>query len=285
LFKVSVIIPVYNAAQFVEQAVLSALNQSQTGEVLLIEDASKDNSLQVCKKLELIDNKVKLYTHPNGMNKGASESRNLGIKLAKFDYIAFLDADDLYNEGRFDAVENYFTNNNQIDGVYECAQYLNEEKLYTINRDIPPDKLLLFLLRGTYGHFHTNAITLKRAVFEKVGFFNPKLKLHQDTELWLRIACVCKLVAGNIRNPVAFIRQHEGNRIWRDANNQTRFEAYIAFLQWSKNFHVGFLEHFFLFRKLLKLFSLYKNVSFIRSLLPISKIYLMLFFNNELKYP
>jgi glycosyltransferase involved in cell wall biosynthesis len=262
--KVSVIIPVYNAAQFVEQAVLSALNQPQTGEILLIEDASKDSSLEVCKKLELKFDKVNLLQHPNAENKGAAESRNLGIKMSKYDYISFLDADDMYNDNRFNEAEKLLTNNDKIDGVYDCAQYLGESKLFTIRKPVHPKKLFHYLLRGTYGHFHTNAITLKKTVFDTVGFFHPDLKLHQDTEMWLRLAHSCKLINGNLTEPVCFIRRHPGNRIWVGFSNETRYKAYYAFYQWLKGKDISVINKLFLIRKLAKLQGAIKNTFWLK---------------------
>jgi glycosyltransferase involved in cell wall biosynthesis len=80
--QVSVITPVYNAASFVTQAVESALQQPETAEVLIIEDGSPDNSLEVCQELAKKYEKVKLLRHPNGENRGAGASRNLGMRNA-----------------------------------------------------------------------------------------------------------------------------------------------------------------------------------------------------------
>ena len=82
-FEVSVIIPVYNAASYVTKAVESALHSPQVGEIILVEDKSPDNALEVCIQLKNKYDKVKLLQHLNGENRGAGESRNLGIKHGK----------------------------------------------------------------------------------------------------------------------------------------------------------------------------------------------------------
>jgi glycosyltransferase involved in cell wall biosynthesis len=265
-----VIIPVYNAAAFVEQAVQSALAQAQTGEVILVEDGSKDDSLRICKKLAGYHENVFLHQHPGSANLGASESRNLGIRNARFDYVSFLDADDLYNSDRFTVAEKSFAANKDIDGVYECAQYFQESKIYTISKRIPPESLFHYLLRGTYGHFHTNAITLKKSVFERVGNFNPALRLHQDSEMWLRLSSACRLIAGNIETPVAYIRRHPGNRIWNDGNASTRLNAYLAFYHWIKKRKVSLINRLLLARKIARLKNLANNESFFLSFLKLS---------------
>src|SRR5210317_669111 len=95
---ISVVIPVFNAERYVESAVESALRQSETAEVILVEDNSPDNALEICQRLEAQDPRVRLFRHGDGKNHGAGESRNLGIRNARCDYIAFLDADDYYVE-------------------------------------------------------------------------------------------------------------------------------------------------------------------------------------------
>ena len=79
LFEVSVVIPVYNAAAFVTQAVESALAQPEVREVVLVEDCSPDDSLAVCRQLAEKYPQVNLFQHPGGVNRGAGPSRNLGI--------------------------------------------------------------------------------------------------------------------------------------------------------------------------------------------------------------
>src|SRR5690349_14845174 len=94
--KVSVIIPVYNAAKFLRQAVESAVHLPEVAEIVLVEDRSPDNALQICGELVREFSKVKMYQHPNNENRGAGASRNLGIEKSTFPYVAFLDADDRY---------------------------------------------------------------------------------------------------------------------------------------------------------------------------------------------
>ena len=233
-FKVSVVMPVYNAEKYVEEAVLSAVHLDEVGEIILIEDGSKDNSFAICKNLANTYNKITLLVHENNENKGASVSRNVGIQNAKFSYISFLDADDVYAENRFIADAINFLENPEIDGVYSAVGYLNEPdgKIFTLSKTIQPNKLFHYLLRGTYGHFHTNGITVKTSVFQEIGYFNPKLRLHQDTEMWLRMAFKKVLVGGELVKTVASIRRHEGNRIWKGQNNDTKLLVYQSFLDW-----------------------------------------------------
>ncbi|MFZ4680721.1 MAG: glycosyltransferase family 2 protein [Flavobacterium sp.] len=251
-FKVSVIIPVYNAELYIEQAVESAVKLVEVGEIILIEDGSKDNSLSICKELVDRFNKIKLLTHKNNENKGASESRNLGIRNAIFPFVSFLDADDVYDVSRFCKDKSILATNNAVDGVYSAVGYLDEEdgKMFYLRKVISPNELFHFLLIGTYGHFHTNGITLRKSVFDDVGYFSSHLILHQDSEMWLRIALKKKLISGDLKNPVALIRRHEGNRIWKGQNYSTKYLLYVTFYNWVLNEKISKYDLLLLLRRI-----------------------------------
>jgi glycosyltransferase involved in cell wall biosynthesis len=251
-FKVSVIIPVYNAELYIEHAVASAVNLVEVGEIILIEDGSKDNSLSICKELVVRFDKIKLLTHENNENKGASESRNFGIRSAIFPFVSFLDADDVYDVSRFRKDKSILASNNTIDGVYSAVGYLDEEdgKMFYLRKVISPNELFHFLLIGTYGHFHTNGITLRKSVFDDVGYFSSQLILHQDSEMWLRIALKKKLISGDLKNPVALIRRHEGNRIWKGQNYSTKYLLYVTFYNWVLTENISKYDLLLLLRRI-----------------------------------
>lgn len=221
-FEVSVIIPVYNCAKFLRQAVESALQQEETAEVILVEDASPDNALEICQQLEKEYNKVKLYRHQDKKNHGAGASRNLGIEKAGCEFIAFLDGDDYYLPDRFKKTREVFNKHPDCDGVYEAAinnidKHLKTEaekhnKLQTINKDnIPPSKLLYSILFENTGWFCTNGIVLKKNSYGNIRF-DEELELSQDTLFWIMLCVKSKLYPGNINWPVAVVRRHKNNR-------------------------------------------------------------------------
>jgi glycosyltransferase involved in cell wall biosynthesis len=226
-FSVSVIIPVYNAGKFVRKAVESALQQPEVKEVILVEDASPDNSLEVCHQIiKDYPQKIKLYRHEGGVNKGAGATRNLGMEVAQQEYLSFLDADDYFLETRFSRTREIFERYPNADGVYEAVGNFSDGdeknyKLYTVNRALPPERLFHYLLRGTYGHFSTNGLTFRKSLLKKSGVFESSLRLHQDSELWLRFAFHGCLYGGELSKPVTMVRRHQNNRITH-ANSQSR---------------------------------------------------------------
>ena len=91
--SISVIIPAYNAGDFLSTAVQSVLNQSHRNlELLIIDDASTDATGQLAQVFAAQDARVRYHRNPS--NTGVARSRNLGVSLARFDWIAFLDSDD-----------------------------------------------------------------------------------------------------------------------------------------------------------------------------------------------
>lgn len=227
-FKVSVIIPVYNAAVYVTHAVESALMQPETAEVLLIEDGSPDNALEVCEELVSKFEKVRLLRHPNGENRGAGASRNLGMIAAQEEYIAFLDADDYYLPGRFRQAVTLFSSDRDCEGVYEAVGMHVESAdgmerwkssgksattLQTMTFGIKWENLAKNLLESSNGYFQLNGLVIKIEVLKRSGLMNENLRLHQDTEFIMRLAMTARLLPGSLDEPVAMWRVHPANRI------------------------------------------------------------------------
>lgn len=246
--KISVVIPVYNAERYVESAVNSALQQKETAEVILVEDNSPDNALAICEKLSQENQRVRLLRHSDGKNHGAGESRNLGIREAQYEYIAFLDADDYYLENCFSKAVEAFNEDPTVDGVYAAVgvDFENEEakrryflthqeEVATIDENVTPKELFRFLVMGGAGYIHLNGLVIKKAGLHKVGLM-PALRLHQDSILTIKLASMLKLVAGEIHTPVSLRRIHLDNRITNLKTNfaKTSFEAAQYLLNWSK---------------------------------------------------
>ncbi|RZJ48447.1 MAG: glycosyltransferase family 2 protein, partial [Chryseobacterium sp.] len=229
--NISVIIPVYNAAAFLEKAVDSALFFDEVKEILLIDDCSTDNSLEICQLLVKKDLRVKLYQHPDKGNHGAAATRNLGLEKAKSEYIAFLDADDYYLPNRFDS-EKIIFKDPKIEGVFgaigveflsekgkaEYQEKFKDSQLTTVNFSAEGTdvfKGLLGLTPKPFGHFfHLNTLTLRKTGLEKTNLrFNKKLRVHQDSDFIFKLAYKCYLKTGIIDQPVAIRGVHNDNRI------------------------------------------------------------------------
>ena len=223
---VSVIIPVYNAAKFLEEAVRSALEQPQTQEVILIEDGSKDQSLKVCETLAEHHSQIRLLTHPGNQNLGAGASRNLGIQHANSEYIAFLDADDIYLPSRFQITEEVFNAHLDAEGVYETIGSMYDDaslqtkhlhrtggELTGLQTSVSPSDLFRTLATGKHGHLHLNGLVVKRSALPKDFLFDTALRQCQDSDWILHLAMHCKLYPGQPDRIVALRRVHHANRV------------------------------------------------------------------------
>lgn len=141
--KLSIIVPVYNAEQYLEKCVNSLLGQSYSNiEVLLINDGSKDNSLAICNKFAEIDKRVRVFTQENS---GQSKARNVGLDSATGEFIAFVDSDDWVEKDYFELLVNACIKH---DADVSCASILrvhqhgqkirikyDKEEVYTIAQE------------------------------------------------------------------------------------------------------------------------------------------------------
>ena len=254
---ISVIIPVYNGEPFIEKAIRSALHQVEIAEVIVVNDGSTDGTHAILTLLQNENQKVKVFQHPNHENKGRSATRNLGLQNATGNYIAFLDADDYYLPNRFINDFKLFGSNNAIDGVYNAigAYYyenvtINTDEnlcLSTVSEKISYKNLFNELLAGKKGHFSIIGLTIKRTVFDKVGFFNEKLAVAEDTELIWKMALSSRLEAGIIDKAVAMRGIHNNNVFYRrDLYEQDDLRLYESMYEWStrNNINLSTTERF-----------------------------------------
>ena len=227
--KISVIVPVYNAEKYITQAVESALQFDEVHEIILVEDQSPDNALEICQQLAEKHGRVKLFQHSDKGNHGAGPTRNLGLEKATGDFIAFLDADDYYLPNRFDAEKELFKDP-KVEGVYGALgvhyysekakeQYypLFKDNLTTVYKKHDPKEVFpgQLNMRGSFGLFSIDCLTVRRELMVKKlkPFFKTHLRLHQDTEFLFRLSYYLDLYPGILDQAIAMRGVHENNRI------------------------------------------------------------------------
>jgi glycosyltransferase involved in cell wall biosynthesis len=186
----SIVISLYNKADYIENTLKSVLNQTFADyEIIIINDGSTDDS--VTKVRAFNDSRIQLY---NQENQGASAARNLGIEKAKYEYVAFLDADDLWKSNHLEilnALIQKFPNAGIFASRYELV--FNNGK-----NDIPKFKGISADYEGLIpDYFKTSlpypiatssSIVIPKSVFEKTGYFKPTISSGQDVDMWIRIA-------------------------------------------------------------------------------------------------
>jgi len=206
---VSVIIPTYNASKYVTKAIDSVLNQDYDNyEIIVVDDGSTDNTQEV---LEKYGSKIKYIYQENG---GPAKARNTGIISSYEDYIAFLDADDLWLPGKLRKQIDFFHRHPQYAMVYTDMKHAVNGKIVNSSylkegnyRYISSGFIYENLLRECF--IFTPTVIVKRECLEKVGLFREDLRISEDYDLWLRIADEYEI--GFLDEPLVIRNRHGSN--------------------------------------------------------------------------
>ncbi|MGI8640394.1 MAG: glycosyltransferase family 2 protein [Pyrinomonadaceae bacterium] len=206
---VSVVIPAYNAAKTLEATVRSVFEQTvQDFEIIIIDDGSKDNTVEVAQSIAEQDSRVKVLSQPNG---GASAARNTGIKAGKGKYVAFLDADDLWLPHKLERQLAVLNSEKDVTAVQSGVYYVRDNlEVISVgwcveSKDALSDTLFFQNLPGLM-----STLIVERAEFDKIGLLDTKLVILEDWELAIRLSRYCNFQS--IEEPLALYRQFPGNR-------------------------------------------------------------------------
>jgi teichuronic acid biosynthesis glycosyltransferase TuaG len=180
--KVSIVMPAYNSSAFLTESIQSVINQTYTNwELIIIDDCSKDNSVEIIKSFCLKDNRIKLLETKH--NSGSPTlPRNIGIETAEGRFLAFLDSDDLWESDKLDSQLKLF------EDKFVAIAFSNYEKIN--EKGLSSDRKIIAPLSVNYNQLlNGNVIGCCTCVIDikKVGknyFFNQG---HEDYALWLSI--------------------------------------------------------------------------------------------------
>lgn len=194
---ISVIVPSYNCARYIAAALESALQQDYPNkEILVVDDGSTDNSLEV---LRGFGDRIQVITQANA---GAAAARNTGLRAAKGEYLAFLDADDLWLPGKLTAQANYLDAHPEIGLVYSAWQewHARADGEFDPPPAVPASDASTEIVAQESGWMynrllldcaiHTTTAMIRGKVAGEVGLFDVKLRRGQDYDYWLRVSRV-----------------------------------------------------------------------------------------------
>ena len=183
---ISVIIPAYNSAAFIVEALESVFAQTYAPvEVIVVDDGSKDNTAQV---LQPFLNRIQYIKKENG---GPASARNRGIKDAKGEFIAFLDADDLWLPAKLEMQMKVMEPQPSI-GLVGCYEYETTMAQEIIGNEIyrnyfnAEDLTRNLIMRNVVGG--GSSALVRRECFNRVGVFDETLRGTEDWDMWFRIA-------------------------------------------------------------------------------------------------
>ena len=195
----SVIIPVYNASQYIQDTLNSVYSQTFADfEIIAVNDGSTDDSLRILEKQ--IDKRLVVINKANG---GVSSARNTGIQAARGEYIAFLDADDLWTSNHLDSAKSFFEIHHDV--LWYTANRIicsMEEKKLTFPQS-PIYKLHNFYISGSF-YVHSSSVVIQRNALPKGKLFCEKLTFAEDLMAWRNIASRHSIVGVNHAVCVAY---------------------------------------------------------------------------------
>ncbi|UOK43784.1 MULTISPECIES: glycosyltransferase family 2 protein [Flavobacterium] len=248
---VSVIVPCYNQAQYLDECLQSVLDQTyQNWECIIVNDGSLDETKQVVKKWIKIDTRFRCI---NIENKGVSGARNLGVKLSKGEYIQFLDGDDILENNKLAYQVNVLNKDLAIDIVYGSSRYFfhgDKLNLYPIhyNGIIPliemhkNDRYQKDVL--VYRNICTNCSALyRRKIFEKIYFRNL---VYEDW--FFHIECALNSFvfhysgAENTKSLVRMTLNSQMNKHAVEAKSSDKFEVELKSILDAKKFSSRLIE-------------------------------------------
>lgn len=202
---VSIIMPVYNSEKFLEEAILSILNQTYKNfEFIIIDDASTDSSWEIIKKYKTIDRRIKAIR--NKPNLGVTKTLRKGINLTKGKFIARMDADDISSNTRLEEQVNFLLNNPDYVLVGSQINIIDEEGNIIGKRNYPLTdsqirKTLFF--KSPFAH---PSVCIKAASLKKFNY-SPKFLTVQDYYLWYQLLQLGK--GANLNKFLLYYRIHK----------------------------------------------------------------------------
>lgn len=226
--KISVIIPVFNAEQTLEDCLDSLSNQTYTNfDIILVNDGSTDNSLTVIKKLQEKESRIKCINTKNG---GVSTARNIGLSAADGEFIAFLDADDRMHSTMLEKMHQAITE--YVADVAVC-RYATDEKESPPDGNImlmDKDELLqeMMLPKRDIAAFVWNRLYRAKIIKENHIQFDKRIKVCEDTLFNFMVQECCKKIVV-VDVPLYCYRINSEGAMFKPQFNKNKLTANVAY--------------------------------------------------------
>lgn len=207
--KVSVIMACHNSSAYLDEAVSSVLVQTLGDlELILIDDCSTDNTLEIAKCYQVQDNRVSVLSLP--VNSGPATARNAGIRTARGEWLGILDSDDVAMRSRFeeqmklaDSDKGLVMIGSSSISIDKRGHVIKEHKYPTNHQDLVKR---LSSMRAFPPH---SSMLYRKDVIQKLAAYNPRYVPSEDADLWFRLSEIGKV--SSVDKPLVRIRKHEQN--------------------------------------------------------------------------
>lgn len=208
----SVIMPCFNQAKYLVDSIEAILNQSYDDlELIITDDCSSDESREIIEYFRKIDKRVVAIFHSR--NHGVSSARNTAIKASKGNYIAFCDADDIWENDKTKIQVEYIQSTSECDVLYCDSVIINEEgiptgeKFSSLHGKEKDFRGNLFWELSLTNFINTPTVLLRKKCLEKVGLFDEGFRYNEDWLYWIALSkyyCFCY-----IDQPLVRYRVHQ----------------------------------------------------------------------------
>ncbi len=249
--KVSVIIPFYNRAEFLAEAIESVLAQTHRNwELILVDDGSLDDSFAVAERfVENYPQRIFLHQHEGGQNRGASSSRNRGIEYAVGDFVTFLDSDDVFLPTTLEIELKTFAENEEADAVCGTLQFWfswrgqtdEKERDFAVNLGLQsnklyePPNLLAHNLRAGGRKPGIGCVIIRGAFARKVKLFEDDFRyVCEDQIFWARLSLRARIFI--VDACLAKYRQHERSSSSVLIESGRAADDWQKFLDWLEKY-------------------------------------------------
>ena len=212
---VSVVMPSLNSGIFIEEAIISCIEQKELLELIIMDGGSKKKTLSIIKKYALNDKRIKFYIEED---RGPADAINKAIKLAKGKYIGWLNSDDKYEKNSLKRSLDSFDKNKNLKMIYGHGKHIDESGSFlNFYPSLKPEVGIDKFQDGCY--ICQPTVIFKKELFNEVGYLNEKLKTCFDFEFWLRIFKKdSKNEIGFLNNIQAYTRLHKNSitttKVW-----------------------------------------------------------------------
>lgn len=222
--KISVIVPVYNTEKYIEKCLQSIMEQTYHNiEIIIVDDGSNDRTVDICMRYQQIDTRIVVLTKKNG---GAGSARNLGLKIASGEYIAFVDSDDFIQEQMLDVLVRVLEDNNA--DISFCGVYTNHAQKSDSNKIICYDRktALRNLLNEKILSYPVNKI-YRKELWNGVSF--PEDMTFEDLYIMPEIFCKANKVV-EIKQDLYWYYFNRPDNVSSKKNIQHAVDCAIAFI-------------------------------------------------------
>lgn len=207
--KVSIIMACHNCSAYIDEAVRSILNQTYSDlELILIDDCSTDNTLEIAKRYQAQDDRILVQSLP--VNSGPSTARNEGIRVSRGEWIGILDSDDVAMPSRLEEQIKLVDSIKDLIMVGSNSISIDANgRVLKVNKYPTNHQKLVKRLHSKRAFPAHSSMAYKKDIINKLEGFNPRYVQSEDYDLWLRLSEMGRMAS--IGKPLVKIRKHAQN--------------------------------------------------------------------------